>query len=961
MTRGGGPEALRSAIPLLLVAAAVLVLPGLAGAAYTLDIEDPSDGAHVEGILTIRGTLEMDGSPEPDAVSVRLNGTWRDAVDVAGEGDNWTEWSYAWRTGSVPNGTYYLTAAVRQGFSYSDQVTVGVTIDNEMPTAEIVRVSPRSIVEGDVVLLEGEATDLGSGDQVAEYIWRSDIDGHIGSVGSLTCFLSPGEHTISLRVRTDIGTRSEKVQDGVSVSVLEDIALPGLDLRSSYHDPEPIDVEDIGRGWFVMTGERDSLSKVVPFTGHLVTGMVVGDGMIYAVLDNGTAFALDTAGLSDGVQGEMLDSADVVWTVDLGSASSGAVALRGNDLFIGTDDGYVYALDARTGTADAWPAHGSFFYAGNESICADGFTFLGDIMVFSSYSNAEASGTLWALDIEGGSIVDHAEIHMLPLQRPIPVGDHILLPVFNLTDGILLFEVTRQDELVPAGAMDIPDYVMGVSAGDGALVVMARPSEEGHPGRIYLFDHALELREVANAGLAFFDPAAIGNGLLVISGTPSDAYTGEEYPYVYGRGYLLVLDMMLQEVGTIELNGPPSTAPTMIGDTAIVSSHNGTLYAVDLVTFEDVPGWPIHYEAYGRNPLVQSLGTTTIMRFGDALAFGSHDTVLYTLGGEVIRPVGEILYIDPPGPGGEPLEAYYGTPIRFEGMGSSLVSKGITGFRWHSSVEGVISEEESFTAVLGPGTHVISFTVVDEDNMTSIPVSATYVVHPNSLPVAALANQDDLARILVDEPLILDLSASSDADGDDITWIVAFGDGVVETAYRPEADHVYRDPGTYQLSITPVDEHDVCGEPLTMEVRVGEPETEDSSISAFCIVFILVLVFVIALMGIVYVRTRVRSEPDLEEEPAEAPAISRPRQARKPVARPRPAPVRVRKPTADGQAARPVPAVSPRPMKRPDVLAGYEEADVSLDELTSRLDALVAHKQQLERYVDEDSSERRRK
>ncbi|HID74179.1 MAG TPA: hypothetical protein EYP43_03915, partial [Thermoplasmata archaeon] len=405
MRRGGGPRGLVLYVAAFLVLATLCLLSVNARAAYNVTIDSPSEDDIVEGVVVINGSLSHEGSPEPDAVSVRINGTWRDAVDVNGGGGNWTSWLFTWRSGTVPNGPIRIDVAARDGFNYLGMVSVNVTVNNTPPVVAITKATPATVVVGSFVTLEGEVLSVGSGSTITQYRWVSDIDSHIGNVANTTCFLSVGNHTIRFRAMNDIGTWSDPVAVNVLVTPVDSLRLPGGDLTLSGYDPEDIDVADIERGWFFATGARDALGNLVPYTGQIITAIIHVNGILYVTLENGTILALDGAGLADEAQGRMVDSADVLWSTHLGRVTTGSLVYHDGVLFVGTEDGYVYALDALTGKADVWPVEGSFQWVGDESISGNALTVIQGFLVFGSYDEVAGQGNVWVLDIEDGSIV----------------------------------------------------------------------------------------------------------------------------------------------------------------------------------------------------------------------------------------------------------------------------------------------------------------------------------------------------------------------------------------------------------------------------------------------------------------------------------------------------------------------------------------------------------------------------
>jgi len=922
--RGGGKVVRSAPVALLFVAAFLFLFTSTAAADYIVEITSPEDGEVVAGIVTIQGILDLNGEPEPDGVSVEINGTWRDATDT-GNGSNWTSWEYVWRSGRVENGPFTIQAAARDGFDLRGITSVDMIIDNAPPVAEITRTQPNSSVAGRIVTLHGTAVDIGSGSDVATYLWESDIDGTFGYTKNITAFLSAGVHYITFRIENDIGSWSEKVHVNVTMSDGGVWDVQGADLTNTGAGGEPFDLANIEPGWFYATGERDALQNVVPATGQVITGSVVTDHVVYTVLENGTVIALDPHGLFDGVQGKMLDSADILWTVHLDELTSGAILHHEDVLYIGTEMGNLHALNATTGAHDVW-AEGSKRWVGG-GIGHNAFTVVENYLVFGSYDEIDTAGEIWCYDLSDGDMVDLIQIDKRPIQKPVPVGDFLLQPIYAKADGILIIDINRKGEMTDHGRLDIPHYVMGVSADGGLLTIVTRPSNT--TGVIYLYNYGLEEIASYSSDLEYYDPAAIADGRILVAGVFHERYSGGQTSYVYERGYLQVFDDELNLVDEFEIDGTPSYQPTILGGTVLMSTYNGSLYAYDIGTGDAVDGWPIDYSAYGRGASNQTFSTTQIIPFGDALAFGSFDSVFYTLGGEVIKPIAKVIDVTPPEDVGAVLETWNGARTSFEGEGSSLAGRDIISYLWTSDIDGAIGQSATFSAKLSPGEHRISFQVTDDSNITSIPVNFTYTVNNNSLPIARITNIGSVGSVEAGEPLFIYLSHSYDPDDPDeeITFRVDFGEGVNWTFNGIVLDNVWERPGTYLVNITPIDSHGVVGLTVQLSVEVVEAEDETSELSMLFILAILVMVIVIIALAGAFVAVKRRAPEPAEDEPpaGEEKAPEPPSEAPPP-------------------AKRRQPAITP-PL---DAVEGMGVEDVTFDELAKRVQVLVDHQRELE-------------
>jgi PKD repeat protein len=120
-----------------------------------------------------------------------------------------------------------------------------------------------------------------------------------------------------------------------------------------------------------------------------------------------------------------------------------------------------------------------------------------------------------------------------------------------------------------------------------------------------------------------------------------------------------------------------------------------------------------------------------------------------------------------------------------------------------------------------PGRYVATLTVADDSGTScgTVPDAAGVVV--NARPVAA-AGPDQRAFLGgAYDAVRFDATASSDADGDPLTYRWDFGDGT--TGAGPRASHVYTRAGRYVVRLTVRDGSGLpCGEAqdeLVVEVR----------------------------------------------------------------------------------------------------------------------------------------------
>jgi hypothetical protein len=109
-----------------------------------------------------------------------------------------------------------------------------------------------------------------------------------------------------------------------------------------------------------------------------------------------------------------------------------------------------------------------------------------------------------------------------------------------------------------------------------------------------------------------------------------------------------------------------------------------------------------------------------------------------------------------------------------------------------------------FTA---PGTYDVEVTAVDDDGATTTDTSLVTVDgDEDNEPPNGLDFGDIVIRDQVGSELTISVNEASDPDGTVVEYRWDFDDGRTATTESPSVTHTYTDPGTYELTITAVDD-----------------------------------------------------------------------------------------------------------------------------------------------------------
>jgi hypothetical protein len=126
--------------------------------------------------------------------------TWRSNIDgQIGLGASFSR--------ALTAGSHTITATVTDSTGHTTSATTLVTVSssNTAPTVSIASpANNATVTAGTSVTFSGSASDTQDGNLSSALVWRSNIDGQIGTGASFSTALTAGTHTITARV-TDSG------------------------------------------------------------------------------------------------------------------------------------------------------------------------------------------------------------------------------------------------------------------------------------------------------------------------------------------------------------------------------------------------------------------------------------------------------------------------------------------------------------------------------------------------------------------------------------------------------------------------------------------------------------------------------------------------------------------------------------------------------------------------------------
>ncbi len=144
---------------------------------------------------------------------------------LTGEIYNGTEAEF---TTSLGIGTHSITLAVVDNYGVWSEEVGALLMVHMRPQAAIFSINPPTVVDGEEVWFSASVSDDGS---IVRYVWRSSIDGEFyNGTESLMSYkeLSPGDHTIYLKVQDDNLVWSREVSSTLTIYAIPTVEIEGL-------------------------------------------------------------------------------------------------------------------------------------------------------------------------------------------------------------------------------------------------------------------------------------------------------------------------------------------------------------------------------------------------------------------------------------------------------------------------------------------------------------------------------------------------------------------------------------------------------------------------------------------------------------------------------------------------------------------------------------------------------------
>jgi hypothetical protein len=184
----------------------------------------------------------------------------------------------------LSSGTHTITAEVTDSGGKAGSTTITVVV-NGSPAVSITSPADGAGYEpGEAVTFEGMAPDLEDGDLGASITWTSDLDGALGSGGSITtsALVTSGTHTITAEV-TDSGGKTGSAAITVVVNASPTVSISSPPDGAGYEPGEEVSFEGTASDL-----EDGDLGASITWTSDLDGPLGTGSSVSTATLSSGT-------------------------------------------------------------------------------------------------------------------------------------------------------------------------------------------------------------------------------------------------------------------------------------------------------------------------------------------------------------------------------------------------------------------------------------------------------------------------------------------------------------------------------------------------------------------------------------------------------------------------------------------------------------------------------------------------
>jgi len=169
--------------------------------------------AHINGVVPTRALegeeVRLMGYGTDNQEVVRY--AWSSSID--GELRNGTGSDFTSNAFSL--GTHDISLKVKDDHGLWSKAYIRTLVVHQKPEAHIDSVSPNPALDTENVSFTGHGTDDG---EITSYAWRSSEDGELGTAGEFNVSdLTPGTHTVYLKVKDDNDAWSEEVETSLLV------------------------------------------------------------------------------------------------------------------------------------------------------------------------------------------------------------------------------------------------------------------------------------------------------------------------------------------------------------------------------------------------------------------------------------------------------------------------------------------------------------------------------------------------------------------------------------------------------------------------------------------------------------------------------------------------------------------------------------------------------------------------